>query len=1256
MDTQSKTQPLNVDILSTLSNILERDQGIGNLAELGSLNRYRSLYSANGFIRANSLGSGDRTIVAPQPTPSASRESEPENAAPTIPEPFLINRSTLRDRLRGDAPSLSAPSDSDLSAVSDSSSSAPPPLDIPNTVGSASNGPVSMLLDSPSEPSLIGTTSDANSPSPTPPEVSEQSPHGFGCICVFCRADISLSSKLPVWADRSKPSRSGHFHFNDVAFNPNSNATGSNVPAVTMTTAGESGGDSIADAHFVSLGFGALDNSRFEISGSLDAQPTPPAPTVISQTEDDDAIGLANSVTGLTPGTAVTASAFIGDGLHGSAGTATGDFDFYAVTAGAGETLTIETETADPIFGLKTILGVYDSDGTLLRFNDAFTVADAAVAFTPTEAGTYFVAVGSTFNLFETSSLPSDPFTPGTGPGILEFPDDILVGEGEYDITFRLAEAATLITPTENDDSISQANQTGVTLGNQVRAFGFLGDGLHGSNGTGTGDFDFYAIEAGFNQTITVETETAGPAAPDSPDTVLRLYDSSGTRVSFDDDGGVGLDSSLSFTTTKADTYYAVVSDFGSGDPGDPFTPGIGRGAGNEGEYAITIGLEESADRDFYSFELNPGDIIAANVSGGANRVALFDSSGNTVIAAEGDPSFLYPSASPLQRGGNANVAYVIDTAGTYFLTAENGEGNYDLDLEVFRSPLEQAEPGTVQTLFLDFDGATFNPFETYFGQGINDDVTTSPLASFLPNWGLTAADEDAVIDAIVAEVTESLSTDIGALGNNGSFASDGIGGQFDIEILNSRDHADPFGDPNVSRVVIGGTIDEVGIGTIGSASTVDVGNFSREDDSIVLLDLLSSPAGEAIGNSLNDIPLATDASIIDLIGVGVGSIAAHEAGHTFGNFHSDPLNAGRNIQDAGGASLANNIVGVGADGIFGTADDIDINFNPDVFTPFEFFDGTANSLNSIAFGLSTPLNIAEDAETRVSLRGSSLFIDDSRADSADNLTISERRGIIFISDPDNVIQANEGIVQVTPNLVEVVASDVSRLTVNADGGNDVVDASTLDRAVVLNGADDNDQLLAGAGNDVLRGGRGDDILRAGAGRDRLIGNEGNDLLEGGADYDVLISGSGNDTLRGDEGNDQVQGGLGNDIVQGGAGNDTLFGGLGDDQLAGGAGNDTLYDGEGDDLVDGGTGDDRIFSGGGADAFVLRAGDGTDTLFGYRDGTDTFLLDGLTFGDLAISQSVRGATIEVDATDEVLVNLVGIQATSLDATDFDVLA
>jgi hypothetical protein len=490
----------------------------------------------------------------------------------------------------------------------------------------------------------------------------------------------------------------------------------------------------------------------------------------------------------------------------------------------------------------------------------------------------------------------------------------------------------TTLTPfAEDDGSIPLAGDPLVaSLRRSVRISSQIGNGPHGSAGTDRGDFDFLKITATAGQGLTIDTDT--PTGP--LDTVVALYSSTGTILANNDDSGGTLDSFLQFTFTASGTYYVMISGFGVGTvfPADPFDSGSGLGAGSEGAYDITVTVA-FADRDFFAMDLAGGDVVGASVVGAANRLVVRDPAGVEVIGSDQDASSLYAPNAPLPGGGNAVLAHVAAVPGRYSIEVVGGAGTYDVTLEVYRPGPEARPQGTTQTLFLDFDGARVNT-AIWGGPGVRE---LSPLAGFLGRWGLTAAQESAVITQTVAAVRENIIHDLRERGENG---------RFNVRILNSRDHADPFGQPNVHRVIIGGTIAESGISTIGIAQFIDPGNFGTEDSAVVLLDVMSNPTGPA---SLNTYITPASAKI-QFIGRALGNVITHEAGHLYGNYHTDTFNAVANLMDAGGNFPG--LFGVGPDRIGGTADDVDYDFGHDVFFPSEGLTGTEDTLNTSAWAL----------------------------------------------------------------------------------------------------------------------------------------------------------------------------------------------------------------------------------------------------------------------------------------------------------------
>jgi hypothetical protein len=499
------------------------------------------------------------------------------------------------------------------------------------------------------------------------------------------------------------------------------------------------------------------------------------------------------------------------------------------------------------------------------------------------------------------------------------------------DLAPQTVTISTIPATPEDDGSLALAGETGIgKFRDGVRTTAVIGDGPHGKAGTGTNDFDFYKLTAAAGEILTVETVTPSGGTLDS---FLQLYGADGTLLAYNDDSGVGFDSKMTYVAPVGGVYYVLVAAY-SGTPADVNDPASGDGGASEGPYTVTIAAAED-DHDFYAVKLRKGDVLGASVKGSATYLTVYDTEPREVHGAKGqDYSVVYPMSSPLPGGGNAVTDYVATKAGWHYIGVGDGSGSYDITIEAYRPTLEVEKAS--QTIFLDFDGARVNT-GIFGGKGV---VQLSPLSAFLAKWGIPRADEDAVIDAVVARFTENLKQDL---------IASGLNGRFKLKVLNSRDNPDTFGKANVSRVIIGGTVQESGVDTIGIAQSIDPGNFETQETALLLLDYLSEPAGEQY--SINSY-LTADSDRIAFVGDVLGNSASHEAGHFFGSWHTDPLNAVFNEMDAGGNFELT--FGAGPDGVGGTADDIDIDFGDDAFSIPEGYAGTEDTLGRSVFGLTS--------------------------------------------------------------------------------------------------------------------------------------------------------------------------------------------------------------------------------------------------------------------------------------------------------------
>ncbi len=494
-------------------------------------------------------------------------------------------------------------------------------------------------------------------------------------------------------------------------------------------------------------------------------------------------------------------------------------------------------------------------------------------------------------------------------------------------------EAPSILTPLPEDEgSIPLATELELVPGEAVNLDAMIGDGPYGSGGTRSGDVDFYAIRnVRQKQLITVDIYTPIPDGLRAP--TVRIYDSAGSEVGLtrtrrlhnDKDPKQFRDQFNAFIAPVADDYFVAVSGFGTYLE-DRFDSSSGRLnlLNDEGAYNVTIGLEYSDNHDFIFF-LRPGDVIGASTDNPLTLLSLADRTG-TERQGSGQ-GIEGPDASPLPDG-LATVAHVVDIPGPFRLRVQRlKSGDFTLRLKAALPPLRTAGRGAFQTIFLDFDGET-------------GEWPLSPLSRYLPNWGLTAADEDRVIDAIVHFVKLTLVKDVRRFGRNPRFG---------IRLLNSRDHDDPWGQEHVSRVIVGGTRNELNTNVIAIADSLDTGNFDTTETAYVLLDTLSDTNPD-VSSSLNNVPRDPSASIVDLIGVGVGQIVVHQAGHLLGNRHTNRRNDRLNIMDANTHGFFS-FLGLGADGIFGTRDDVPVRFGRDEFEPTEGFTGVQDTRNTVAFG-----------------------------------------------------------------------------------------------------------------------------------------------------------------------------------------------------------------------------------------------------------------------------------------------------------------
>ena len=355
----------------------------------------------------------------------------------------------------------------------------------------------------------------------------------------------------------------------------------------------------------------------------------------------------------------------------------------------------------------------------------------------------------------------------------------------------------------------------------------------------------------------------------------------------------------------------------------------FGIGPGKSSVVNVNGQMNNIWDEDYFAFDLKKGDIIdiRANAIGIVQPgLTLFNSAGRELLhskqpfypPAVGRP---IPDKSPRFTTGGSTLTYVIDTDGRYFLSINDASLSYSINMRAYRPTIEQEPIGTKQKLFVDFDGAFLRSDVV----GLNPTAAPSTvripgLAQALPQLGLTDADEPALIRNIMSRVEQKLRLQLAQDSLNGWYAQTGNPGDFDIEILNSLEHPDVWGQPNVARMIVGGNAPQFGFpaGLYGIAEWVDIGNFNREDTAVTFLDAAIFEAQTT--------PRAGNVPLADSFAQSIADTIVHEMGHLLGVAHTSFTNNVITIMDG---FLIDQI---GQDGLFGTPDDQLLTFKNDEY------------------------------------------------------------------------------------------------------------------------------------------------------------------------------------------------------------------------------------------------------------------------------------------------------------------------------------
>jgi Ca2+-binding RTX toxin-like protein len=549
-------------------------------------------------------------------------------------------------------------------------------------------------------------------------------------------------------------------------------------------------------------------------------------------------------------------------------------------------------------------------------------------------------------------------------------------------------------------------------------------------------------------------------------------------------------------------------------------------GGGGDETFAVTAnGTRVRFDRTNpapFAIDIGTSENLVLNMNGGNDSVSA---TGNlaaliklTVDGGAGNDSILGTNGIDLLIGGDGND----------FIDGQQGN---DIALMGAGDDIFQWDPGDGSDLVEGGDGNDTMLFNGSAGNEIFEALAIGQRVRFTRNLG-----------NIVMDLNDVESIDLNALAGTDSLTVNDLSGT-DLTKINANLAGilnGTAGDAAADIVIVNGTngndiIDIFGAGTsvsvLGLATQVNITNSEGANDSLVV-----NALGGNDGVTASTLPTGVIHLVIDG-GAGNDVLLGSQGADVFLGGDGNDFIFGDNGNDTALMGAGDDIFqwdpGDGNDTIEGQDGNDTMLF---------FGSGASENINIVANGgrvlflrdvanVTMDLNDLENIEFRALGGADSIVVGDlsgtdvTRVDidlrgpdgggdgAADSITVNATNGDdVFGAAGDAGGVTVFGLQAQVNMFFQEQAND--KLTLNALGGNDVVNATSLEAdgiQLVMNGGLGEDILIGSEGNDLFNGGDGNDTALMGAGDDTFVWNPGddNDTLEGQDGFDrMLFNGS----------------------------------------------------------------------------------------------------------------------------------------------------
>lgn len=519
-----------------------------------------------------------------------------------------------------------------------------------------------------------------------------------------------------------------------------------------------------------------------------------------------------------------------------------------------------------------------------------------------------------------------------------------------------------------------------------------------------------------------------------------------------------------------------------------------------------------------FSIDIGTSENLIVNMNGGDDS---FSATGNlaaliqiTVDGGTGNDTILGSNGADLLRGGDGND----------FIDGQQGN---DVVFLGAHDDTFQWDPGDGSDIVEGQDGADRMLFNGSAGNEIFEVSANGGRVRFTRNLGNIVMDLDDVeridlnalggTDTVIVNSmagTDLTAVNINLAGTIGGTTGDAAADVVIVNATNGNDIIDVFG-AGTAATVVGlsaqinitnseGTNDSLVINALGgndgvTATTVPAGVIKLTMDGGAGGDTLLGSQGADIflGGADNDFIFGDNGNDLALMGAGDDA------------FQWDPGDGNDTVEGQAGADSMLFFGSSAAENIDIVANGGRVLFLRNVANVSMDLDDV-ESIEFRALGGADNIVVGDLSGTDVTQIGLDLRGPNGGGDAAaDTITVNGTNGADVFGAAGDAGGINVFGLHAAVNIFHQEQAN-DRLTLNALGGDDVVDANSLEAdgiQLAINGGLGNDVMIGGDGNEVYNGGDGNDAAFMGAGDDTFFWNPGddNDILEGQAGFDTMI-------------------------------------------------------------------------------------------------------------------------------------------------------